>query len=99
MIGSGPSSVEGNPLARRTVLHLAPHPDDELLGGPAIMLALQASGHRIINLACSMGRTTDRERREAEARESSRRTGFELLIPSRPVAIGSGDDLDAAQSE
>ncbi|HXF00667.1 MAG TPA: PIG-L family deacetylase [Solirubrobacterales bacterium] len=99
MIGSGPSSVEGNPPARRTVLHLAPHPDDELLGGPAIMLALQASGHRIINLACSLGRPADRERREAEARESSRRTGFELVIPSRPVAIGSTDDPDAAEPE
>ena len=63
------------------------------------MLELQASGHRIINLACSLGRPEDRERRKAEARESSSRTGFELIIPSRPVAIGSGDDLDAAQAE
>ncbi len=63
------------------------------------MLALQASGHRIVNLACGMGRAADRERRQAEARESSRRTGFELIIPSRPLAIGSGDDLDAAQTE
>jgi LmbE family N-acetylglucosaminyl deacetylase len=69
------------------------------MGGAAIMLALQASGHRIVNLACSMGRPEDRERREAEARESSRRTGFELIIPSRPVAIGSADDLDAAQTK
>jgi LmbE family N-acetylglucosaminyl deacetylase len=99
MTGSRPSSVEGNPPARRTLLHLAPHPDDELLGGPAIMLALQASGHRVINLACGMGRAADRERREAEARESSRRTGFELVIPDRQVAIGSADDLDAAQPE
>ena len=63
------------------------------------MLELQASGHRIINLACSLGRPGDQERREAEARESSSRTGFELIIPSRPAAIGSGDDLDAAQAE
>ena len=63
------------------------------------MLELQASGHRIVNLACSLGRPEDRERREAEARESSRRTAFELIIPSRPAAIGSGDDLDAAHAE
>ena len=69
------------------------------MGGPAIMLELQASGHRVINLACSLGRAEDRERRKAEARESSRRTGFELVIPSRPAAIGSGDDLDVAQAE
>jgi LmbE family N-acetylglucosaminyl deacetylase len=99
MTESRPSSVEGNPPARRTLLHLAPHPDDELLGGPAIMLALQASGHRIINLACGMGRAADRERREGEARESSRRTGFELVIPDSPAEIGSADDLDAAQPE
>jgi LmbE family N-acetylglucosaminyl deacetylase len=63
------------------------------------MLDLQASGHRIINLACSLGRPEDQERRKAEARESSSRTGFELVIPSRRAAIGSGDDLDAAQAE
>jgi LmbE family N-acetylglucosaminyl deacetylase len=62
------------------------------------MLELQASGHRIINLACSLGQLEDQERREAEARESSSRTGFELIIPNRPAAIGSGDDLDAAQA-
>jgi LmbE family N-acetylglucosaminyl deacetylase len=77
MIPSGSSS----PPARRTLLHLAPHPDDEVMGGPGIMLALQASGHRIVNLACSLGRPKDRERREAEARESARRTEFELIIP------------------
>jgi LmbE family N-acetylglucosaminyl deacetylase len=99
MITSGSSSIPGNPSARRTLLHLAPHPDDEVMGGPAIMLELQASGHRIINLACSLGQLEDQERREAEARESSRRTGFELIIPSRPAAIAPGDDLDAAQAE
>ena len=63
------------------------------------MLELQASGHRIINLACSLGRPGDQERRKAEARESANRTGFELIIPSRPAAISFGDDLDAAQAE
>src|SRR5687767_8639150 len=99
MIASGSSSIPSSPPARRTLLHLAPHPDDEVMGSPAIMLELQASGHRIINLACSLGRPEDQERRKAEARESSSRTGFELIIPSRRTAIGSGDDLDAAQAE
>jgi LmbE family N-acetylglucosaminyl deacetylase len=99
MITSGSSSIPGNPSGRRTLLHLAPHPDDEVMGGPAIMLELQASGHRIINLACSLGQLEDQERREAEARESSSRTGFELIIPSRLAAIGSGDDLGTAQAE
>lgn len=91
--------IRGGTRVRRTLLHLAPHPDDELMGGPAIMLALQASGHRIINLACGLGRPEDRERREAEALESSKRTGFELVILSPPAAIGSGDDPEAAQAE
>jgi LmbE family N-acetylglucosaminyl deacetylase len=99
MIASGPSSVGGNPFAPRTLLHLAPHPDDEVMGGPAIMLELQASGHRIINVACGLGRPEDRERRTAEVRESCRRTGFELVIATPPAAISSGDDLDVAQVE
>ena len=69
------------------------------MGAPAIMLALQASGHRIVNLACGLGRPEDHERRRAEALESSKRTGFELIIPGRPAAIGSGDDLEAAPAE
>jgi LmbE family N-acetylglucosaminyl deacetylase len=99
MSGSGSSSVARNPSARLTLLHLAPHPDDEVMGGPAIMLALQASGHRIINLACSLGRSGDRERREAEARESAERSGFELIVASPPVSMSSDDDLDKAQRE
>jgi LmbE family N-acetylglucosaminyl deacetylase len=99
MIASQSRSVSDTPSARLTLLHLAPHPDDEVLGGPAIMLALHSSGHRIINLACSLGRPKDLERRQAEARDSASRTGFELIVPSRPAALGPGDDLDAAQAE
>jgi LmbE family N-acetylglucosaminyl deacetylase len=39
-----------------TVLHLAPHPDDEVLGAGATLLGLREAGHRVINLACSRGR-------------------------------------------
>jgi LmbE family N-acetylglucosaminyl deacetylase len=99
MIASESSSIPGDPSARRTLLHLAPHPDDEVIGGPAILFELHASGHRIINLACSLGRAQDQERRRAEAQESSSRTGFELIVPSRPAGIDSGQDLDAAQVE
>ena len=99
MIASGPTGTSGTPSTRRTLLHLAPHPDDEVTAGPGIMLGLQASGHRIVNVACSLGRPEDHERREAEVREACRRAGFELIVPTPTAAIGSGDDLEAAQAE
>jgi LmbE family N-acetylglucosaminyl deacetylase len=57
------------------VLHASPHPDDELLGAPATLMALRDAGHQVLNVACS----APGERR-AEAVEACRRAGFELLI-------------------
>ena len=76
----------------RTVLHLAPHPDDELIGAPATLMALRDADYRIVNVACSLGRREQRSRREAELREACRRAGFELIIPEHPVAISKDDD-------
>jgi LmbE family N-acetylglucosaminyl deacetylase len=81
-----------------TVLHVAPHPDDELLGAPATLFALRARGWRVVNLACSLGRPADAERRRAELSEACRRAGFELLIPAELLPIGRDDDLDRARS-
>src|SRR5256885_308664 len=50
MIASAPSGISDSTPDRLTLLHLAPHPDDEVMGGPAIMLELQAGGHRIVNV-------------------------------------------------
>jgi LmbE family N-acetylglucosaminyl deacetylase len=80
-----------------TVLHLAPHPDDEVIGAPATMLVLQDAGHRVINLACSLGRPDQHDRRRAEVTEACRRAGFELLFHEPPLGISGNDDLDAAQ--
>lgn len=80
-------------------LHLSPHPDDELIGAPATLMALRDAGYRVVNLACSLGRAEQRERREAELREACRLAGFELRLPLHPVAISAGDDLAAAQAE
>src|SRR5436190_20213099 len=99
MIASERSGTSGKPSTRRTLLHLAAQPDDEVAGGPAIMLELLASGHRVVNVACGLGRPADGRRREAEVRESCRRAGFELIVPARVAAIGSGDDLEMAQAE
>ena len=69
------------------VLHASPHPDDELIGAPATLMALRDAGHTIVNLACSFGRPADQERRRAELAEASHRAGFaseeaDQLLPS-----------------
>jgi LmbE family N-acetylglucosaminyl deacetylase len=59
------------------VLHASPHPDDELLGAPATLMALRDAGHEIVNVACSLG---EEPQRGAELEEACRRAGFELVV-------------------
>jgi LmbE family N-acetylglucosaminyl deacetylase len=80
------------------VLHVAPHPDDELLGSPAVLMALASAGHEVVNLAVSLGRPTDRARRAAELGEACARAGFALRVSDPPHQIGLGDDREAAQA-
>jgi LmbE family N-acetylglucosaminyl deacetylase len=67
------------------VLHAAPHPDDELIGAPATLMALRDAGHQIVNVACSLGRAEDSERRRLELEEACRRARFELEIVREPL--------------
>jgi LmbE family N-acetylglucosaminyl deacetylase len=60
------------------VLHLSPHPDDELIGAPATLMALREAGWRVVNLACGFGSDGREEQRAAELAEACRRAGFEL---------------------
>jgi len=66
------------------VLHASPHPDDELLGAPATLMALRDAGHEILNVACS---PTSPERRP-ELEEACERAGFALVVldDRRPLA-------------
>jgi LmbE family N-acetylglucosaminyl deacetylase len=80
------------------VLHLSPHPDDELLGSPAALMSLAAAGHEITNLAVSLGRPDERARREQELREACARAGFSLVLCSPVHEIGLHDDRSAAQA-
>ena len=80
-----------------TLLHLSPHPDDEVAGAPAALMALRDAGWRIVNLACGLGRPEQHERRRAELEEACRRAGFELLACDPPLALSGGDDLAAAE--
>jgi LmbE family N-acetylglucosaminyl deacetylase len=69
-----------------SVLHLAPHPDDELIGAPATLMALRDAGWRVVNQACGLG--SDPSRRAARAEElteACHRAGFELRLPSGPA--------------
>lgn len=81
----------------RTVVHLAPHPDDEAMGSPALLLALRDSGCRVVNVACSLGRPEHHRRRATEVTEACSRARFELRIMDPPIALSSGDDLGRAQ--
>jgi len=69
------------------VLHASPHPDDELIGAPATLMALRDAGHQIVNLACSLGRPEDAATRRAELEEACRRAGFELLLPEDSLSV------------
>lgn len=81
----------------QTVVHLSPHPDDELIGAPATLMALRDAGWRVVNVACGLGRPEQHARREAELREAAARARFETRIVRPPVAMSAGDDLAAAR--
>jgi LmbE family N-acetylglucosaminyl deacetylase len=80
-----------------TLLHLSPHPDDELAGAPATLMALRDQGWRIVNLACGLGRPEQHERRRAEVTEACRRARFELRLCDPPLALSAADDLAASE--
>jgi LmbE family N-acetylglucosaminyl deacetylase len=71
----------------KTAVHFAPHPDDELLGAPVSLFALRDAGWRVVNVAVTLGRPHQRERRLAEVEEACRRAGFELLVEREPADV------------
>ncbi len=81
-----------------TVLHVAPHPDDEALGAPCTLLRLVDAGARVVVVACGLGRPSDHARRLRELQEATVTGGFELLVRDPPAALASNDDLFAAQA-
>lgn len=75
-----------------TVLHVAPHADDELIGAPATLMALRDAGWEVVNLTCSLGSEDQCDRRRAEVTEACRRAGFvsEILDPPLPDPLAPG---------
>jgi LmbE family N-acetylglucosaminyl deacetylase len=82
-----------------TVLHVSPHPDDEVLGAGATLLALRGEGAEVINLACSLGRPHEHDRRRHELEAACSLADFELQIHDPALAISGGDDLEAARRQ
>jgi LmbE family N-acetylglucosaminyl deacetylase len=81
----------------RVVLHVSPHPDDEVIGAPAMLMALRDANWRIVNFACSLGRREDAARRRQELEESCRRARFDLIVEDHLPGISSTDDLERSQ--
>jgi N-acetylglucosamine malate deacetylase 1 len=78
------------------VLTVSPHPDDEVLGLGATLAMLVERSWTVRNLACSLGRPRDRERRLTELREAGSRLGFTTTVMEPLARIGRDDDLEAA---
>ena len=81
----------------RTVIHLSPHPDDEIAGMPATLMALRDAGWRVVNVACGLGRPAQHQRRRAEVEEACRRARFDLVTCDPPLPLSAGDDLASAE--
>ena len=74
-----------------TVLHVAPHPDDEAVGSPAALLHLLDRGWTVVSVISSLGFKGQWDRRRAEALEASERAGFVPVFFDPPLNL----DLDA----
>jgi len=79
-----------------TLVHVAPHPDDEAVGCPGALLHLLDRGWRIVSVIASLGFPDQWERRRAEAEEASDRAGFVPVFLDPPLDISVGDDLELA---
>lgn len=61
-----------------TAVIFSPHPDDEILAGAPLALRFRKEGCRVINVAMTLGRVHQRERRRAELEGACKHIGFEL---------------------
>ncbi len=70
-----------------TAVHFSPHPDDEVLGAPGGLFELRDAGWRIVNVASSLGRQAQRQRRLRELEEACARARFDLRVEDVEPAL------------
>ena len=91
--------ARGATATNPVILHIAPHPDDELLGAGLTLLELRRAGFRIVSAIVSLGRPNDSAVRRREARAVADHVGFELVLPSQPITISSRDAARSSTAE
>jgi LmbE family N-acetylglucosaminyl deacetylase len=79
-----------------TVLHVAPHPDDEAVGCPGSLLHLRDRGWNVVSVIASLGFEEHHERRRSEAEQASERAGFVPVFIDPPLNLDLDADLDGA---
>jgi LmbE family N-acetylglucosaminyl deacetylase len=79
-----------------SVLHIAPHPDDEAVGCPGSLLHLRDRGWTVVSVVASLGFEGHHERRRSEAEAASERAGFVPVFIDPPLNLDLDADLDGA---
>jgi LmbE family N-acetylglucosaminyl deacetylase len=79
------------------VFVVSPHPDDEIIAPGGTLLRLRNAGFHIVNLAVSLGRPEQHERRRTEVTKACEAAGFDLEVFEPSAQISGGDDMPVSQ--
>lgn len=69
---------------QQTLLHISPHPDDEILGAPGTCLSAVQAGWRVVVLPVTLGRAHESDRRRGELVAACRSAALELDLADEP---------------